>query len=549
MTINEFAIKSQKIHGDRYDYTESVYMARKRKLIIICSIHGRFLQTPADHWRGRGCRKCGLIKIAKESHQKLIGASQLFVRCANKIHNNKYDYKLANYCGNKHDVIIICPQHGQFAQSPASHLSGRGCPLCGRERSRHSHLCDQDEFLIKCRAIHDNYYDYSRVSYTDIHNTIVVICPKHGEFRQLAYVHAYGGGCKLCGVDSTRLSCDEFASRAMVAHGTKYDYSLINYINTTAAVDIICPKHGLFKQAPHAHLRGHGCRKCNMLVTANQIEIANFISQFNNNYILNDRSVIAPYEIDIYIPSLKFGIEHHGAWWHSCNQYDDKKRFRHQLKAKLAVLNGIKLFQIYDFEWHNKRPIVESMIQNACGRSCMINARTLDCNIISTYDADHFMDNNHLYGGRSARINLALLDGADIMICMTFCKHHKHEWEIIRLATALGYCVRGGAAKLLTYFKRKFEPTTIMAYADGRFSSGGVYERLGFVKDGLTKPNYHYVCGSSVFTRQQFQKSKLINKLQHFDENLSEATNMYANGYKRLWDAGHHKFIYKNQPT
>ena len=40
-------------------------------------------------------------------------------------------------------------------------------------------------------------------------------------------------------------------------------------------------------------------------------------------------------------------------------------------------------------------------------------------------------------------------------------------------------------------------------------------------------------------------KSKLKNKLQKFDESLSEWENMKANGFDRIWDCGHTKWIYK----
>lgn len=54
----EFVAKAKVIHGDRYDYSKTVYVHSQTKVVIVCPIHGEFEQTPADHLRGRGCHGC-----------------------------------------------------------------------------------------------------------------------------------------------------------------------------------------------------------------------------------------------------------------------------------------------------------------------------------------------------------------------------------------------------------------------------------------------------------------------------------------------------------
>jgi hypothetical protein len=53
-----------------------------------------------------------------------------FIKEANKVHNSKYDYSKVDYINNKKEVCIICPIHGEFYQSPISHLKGNGCQKC-----------------------------------------------------------------------------------------------------------------------------------------------------------------------------------------------------------------------------------------------------------------------------------------------------------------------------------------------------------------------------------------------------------------------------------
>lgn len=89
------------------------------------------------------------------------------------------------------------------------------------------------------------------------------------------------------------------------------------------------------------------------------------------------------------------------------------------------------------------------------------------------------------------------------------------------------------------------KPNSILSYADRRYSNGNVYKKLGFELIGATKPNYFYVKNKNLFSRQKFQKHKLEKKLKDFNWGLSESQNMFNNGYRRLWDAGHWKFVLK----
>ena len=126
--INDFLQKAEKVHGNKYDYSRVEYVNSQTKVCIICHEHGEFWQTPANHLHGQTCPKCSI----EEVHKKQRLDTEKFIEQARNIHGNKYDYSKVNYINNKTKVCIICPEHGEFWQRPDKHVhSKRGCPKCG----------------------------------------------------------------------------------------------------------------------------------------------------------------------------------------------------------------------------------------------------------------------------------------------------------------------------------------------------------------------------------------------------------------------------------
>jgi len=245
---NLFIEKSILKHNNKYDYSLVDYINSQKKVKIICKEHGIFDQTPANHTRGQGCPTCkGVKKLNKND----------FIRKSKEIHDDKYDYSLVDYKNNKTKVKIICKEHGIFEQTPNNHLNNHGCPFC-----KGGVQLNNDIFIKKSKEIHgDNKYDYSLVNYISSHIKIKIICKEHGVFEQYPYCHLLGYGCNKC---SNKYKYDniEFIKKSIEVHGDKYDYSLVNYINSQKKVKIICHKHGVFEQNATSHIQGSGCFKC-----------------------------------------------------------------------------------------------------------------------------------------------------------------------------------------------------------------------------------------------------------------------------------------------
>jgi hypothetical protein len=190
----EFIKKAESIHNNKYDYSLVNYKNNNTKIKIICPKHGEFKQQPGSHLLGKGCKKCSYLTIGSA----LQSNTKDFIEKANKVHNNKYDYSLVNYITAEKKVKIICPIHGEFIQLPSGHLSGRGCSKCSRIKGGKLRKSTTEEWIKKAQKVHGNRYDYSKVNYIASSEKIIIICKKHGEFKQISNAHLQGQNCPKC---------------------------------------------------------------------------------------------------------------------------------------------------------------------------------------------------------------------------------------------------------------------------------------------------------------------------------------------------------------
>ena len=200
-TEEQFILRSQKIHENKYDYSKVNYVNSYTKVIIGCPVHGEFTQAPDTHTRQRaGCRECHF----ERKRETLEG----FITRAREIHGDRYDYSKAEYKGSLKNLTIICPEHGEFEQLPTNHLSKRasGCRFCAWEDNGHRRRKTTNEFIEGAIETHGNLYDYSKVEYTLGKSKVKIVCKKHGEFEQIADNHLWGSGCPRC---SPRISKSE----------------------------------------------------------------------------------------------------------------------------------------------------------------------------------------------------------------------------------------------------------------------------------------------------------------------------------------------------
>lgn len=215
LTTSEVIIKCKQIHGNKYDYSKVEYINSITKINIICPEHGEFLQLYHDHIKTGGCSICSGTGKLSTKH---------FIDKALKIHGNKYDYSKVEYINNESKVIIKCPLHDSFLQSPHDHLSGKGCPACGRLASSISHLHNNNIFIDKALKIHGNRFVYCS-QYVNQHTKIEIRCKIHGIFFQKPKYHLQGNGCPICKESKGEREVRNFLIKNKITYESQYSFS------------------------------------------------------------------------------------------------------------------------------------------------------------------------------------------------------------------------------------------------------------------------------------------------------------------------------------
>jgi hypothetical protein len=196
----------KRIHKDKYDYSQTVFVKLEDNVTIICKVHGKFTQNAQQHLSGCGCRACGYVKNKRFKYDL-----DSFIEISTEKHNGKYDYSKSTYVCVDEKTIIICPIHGEFEQTVGSHMRGSECFKCGvRKRSDRASRLTGSKFLERARAQHGDLYDYSKSVYITGTVPLTIICKVHGEFQQAPASHITGNGCQLCTHKSEQVCRDIF---------------------------------------------------------------------------------------------------------------------------------------------------------------------------------------------------------------------------------------------------------------------------------------------------------------------------------------------------
>ena len=235
-----------------------------------------------------------------------------FINKAKEIHQNKYDYSKVEYINDLTNINIICPIHGMFYQTPNNHLSGKGCPECGKIKSSVNNKLSQEEVINKINSIDENYIIPSNFKYINSKEKIELICRKHGSFKISFDKLMNGERCKKCSIEKRSISKDDFIKKAKIIHSNKYNYNINNdIVKNSDKIHIICPIHGNFTQSARMHMRGQGCPKCKQ----SHIE-KDIIELLENNKIIYEYQkkfkFIKNKIVDFYLPNYNVVIECQG---------------------------------------------------------------------------------------------------------------------------------------------------------------------------------------------------------------------------------------------
>lgn len=195
---------------------------------------------------------------------------EIFIKRANIIHKNKYDYTLFNFYNLESESKIICPvrDHGIFVQRAHGHIGGNGCPKC-----YYDPVVLRDNFINKSTIKHNGKYGYDNFIWTGCTSLGMITCSIHGDFPQIPEAHVKGIGCQECIFSSQRMTFDDFIKKANIIHNNYYEYIGLEYSKNKRTVAIMrCHKHGLFRQMATNHLAGNRCKACSSSIKISKKE-------------------------------------------------------------------------------------------------------------------------------------------------------------------------------------------------------------------------------------------------------------------------------------
>jgi hypothetical protein len=264
-TTESFIKQAQAVHGDKYDYSKVKYIKTILPVIIICIKCSReFPQKPCIHLNGSGCDLCGNKRKGDASRDTL----EKFIEKAKAIHGDKFDYSAVKYENGHTEIEIKCNNCLEVHNlTPRAHLTGVGCSPCTMKERSAARRFTQEQILLRCREIHGDKYDYSKMNYTGIMDNVDIKCNDCGnEFpiTMNSHLNHAAGGCKTC-ARKEKITTLAFIKRATEIHGDHYDYKMIPdpLPNNDTLVDIFCNVcEKSFPQRIRSHLSGNGCTTC-----------------------------------------------------------------------------------------------------------------------------------------------------------------------------------------------------------------------------------------------------------------------------------------------
>lgn len=298
-------------------------------------------------------------------------------------------------------------------------------------------------------------------------------------------------------------------------------------------------------------------------------EVSNFIESLIPNIKIrhNDRSVIAPRELDLYLPDYQLGIECNPTATHNSSSEDPwggppKPAIYHQEKSIQALKQGVLVFHIFGYEWSNKKEIIQSMLTN------LLKANTETIGARDTYVCDvpyleckRFLDANHLQGDTNSSIRLGLRHKRtdELLSVMTFGRirpsmgtstlTNDRPWELSRFCNQKFTSVSGSASKLFQHFLNRIHPEVVVSFSDVAHTRGSLYQTLGFKSSEPSYPNYVWATLNDAiyFNRVNCQKRNLP-KLLHDDSidivNNTERQIMESHGFLQVFNSGTIRWVW-----
>jgi len=382
-TTDTYITLARELHGDYYDYLDTIFTLVTNRIIIHCPVHGTFTQEARQHIKintqtGKpfGCRQCG---TAQRNKAMIENSRQDFFNRAPLLHDHYYTYDHVVYKGTLVHVMITCPKHGDFPQKPYKHLGypdkegksipPQGCNRCGEERCAAKQRMGKEEFI---RRAHEKYgsdiFKYDSVVYTNGDTPVEIYCNDHEQFftqTPLGHLHATHA-CPDCSSEKrglARINNSSVAFWEKANQDDQFDWSKYVYINATTKSILIHKKcDGEFPTSPNNYLSGKRCPHC---VNKTELKLYQALVQryptlmrrFSADWCRNPETNM-PFPFDFLIQVFKLiieldGIQHFENVRHYRDTYE-QTHARDLYKQRCANENGYSVIRIFQEDvWHD----------------------------------------------------------------------------------------------------------------------------------------------------------------------------------------------------
>jgi len=441
--------------------------------------------------------------------------------------------KLLMVCGNNH-LIRMTWDNFKYAD--------KRCIKCyNKKRSKKQRLLYND---VKSYIESVNYKLISN-NYINCGTKLEFECSEGHKFNMRWSNFKNGQRCPECkkiNLSKIKTLTYEYVKEQIEKNG----YKLISeeYKASHKHLLVECNKGHQYKVTYGNFMQGYRCPICSPTYSKGEREIAELIINLipNNKILVNDRTMINPLELDVYIPELNLAIEYCGLYWHNDEHIT---RNYHRTKMDMCREREIRLITIFEDEWINQKDIVVSrLIQTLNMQTNRVYARKCKIKELTSKLANEFYRINHLQGATCGKLHAGLYYNDELVQAMTIgspSRAHTHTGlELKRLATKCNYSVVGGTSKLFKYVLSKTE-LSIRSHNDLRWGKylNNIYELLGFTKIGESNYTPHYTKGQS-----RFRNQGLCKTLDERTTGKTEWELRKEQGYSRIWDCGHQTWEY-----
>ena len=295
-----------------------------------------------------------------------------------------------------------------------------------------------------------------------------------------------------------------------------------------------CKKCNALQTRSLARILSGQCVGCKTLGSKAQTELTTFVKSLGIRVVPNDRNMIAPNELDLWMPDERVAIEYNGLFYHSEAMRPSKNY--HATKTASCLRDGMTLMHVFEDEWRDKRPIVESMIAHRLGKTKeTIGARTCKVEEIKLADRKAFFESNHIDGYVASKVAFGLVNGkGEIVACMSLRspvhRKHKGKLEVARFASLINTSVPGGLARLTkkaVEYAKENGYSGLMTYVDQRLGSGESYHSGGWQLAGTSDPTFWWTDNTNRFNRFRYRADK--------KRKMSEKEIADEAGVKKIW--------------